>query len=71
MGDNIIQVYQFIGYINDTKVAGLESVLNCMNEDFFSKNEPAVNGHHYHITKTQYDGDIHNICYIEKVSRIK
>ena len=25
MGDNIIQMYQFIGDINDTKVAGLES----------------------------------------------
>ena len=51
MGDKIIQMYQFIGDINDTKVAGLESLLNYMNEDFFSKDEPAVNEHHYHITK--------------------
>ena len=51
MGDNIIQMYQFIGDINDTKVAGLESLLNYMNENFFSKDEPAVNEHRYHITK--------------------
>ena len=51
MGDNIIQMYQFIGDINDTKVAGLESLLNCMNENFFSKGKPAVNEHHYHIIK--------------------
>ena len=37
MGDNIIQMYQFIGDINDTKVAGLESLLNYMNENIFSK----------------------------------
>ena len=35
MGDNIIQMYQFIGDINDTKVAGLESLLNYMNENSF------------------------------------
>ena len=51
MGDNIIQMYQFIGDINDTKVAGLESLLNYMNENFFSKDEPAVNEHRYHIIK--------------------
>ena len=28
LGDNIIRMYQFIGDINDTKVAGLESLLN-------------------------------------------
>ena len=53
MGDNIIQMYQFIGDINDTKVAGLEPLLSYMNERFFSKDEPAVNEHHYHITKKQ------------------
>ena len=52
MGDNIIQMYQFIGDINDTKVAGLESLLNYMNENLFSKDGPAVNEHRYHITKT-------------------
>ena len=31
-GNNVITMYQFIGYINDTKVGGLESLLNYMNE---------------------------------------
>ena len=44
-------MYQFIGDINDTKVGGLESLLNYMNENFFSKDDPAINGHHYHKTK--------------------
>ena len=48
---NVIQMYQFIGEINDTKVAGLESLLNYMNENFFSKDEPAVNENYYNITK--------------------
>ena len=51
MGDNIIQMYQFIGDINDTKVAGLASLSNYMNENFSGKDDPAVNEHHYHITK--------------------
>ena len=40
---NVIQMYQFIGYINDTKVAGLESILNYISDNFFSKSDPAVN----------------------------
>ena len=51
IGDNIIQMYQFICDINDTKVAGLASLLNYMNENFFSKDAPAVNENYYHITK--------------------
>ena len=54
LGDNIIQMYQFIGDINDTKVAGLESLLNYMNENFFNKGEPSANEHHYHIIEKQY-----------------
>ena len=67
-GDNIITMYQFIGEINDTKVGGLESLLNYMNENFFSKDEPAVNEHHYHITRKQYNQDFstHNIYNIDK-----
>ena len=38
---------QFIGPINDEKVGGLESLLNYMNENFFTKDDPAVNEHHY------------------------
>ena len=73
MGDNIIQMYQLMGDINDTKVAGLEPLLNYMNENFFSKNEPAVNEHHYHITKKQYIMKIYIIFITSKkeVSLIK
>ena len=50
-GDNIITMYQFIGDINDAEVGGLESLLYYMNENFFSKDDPAIIEHHYHITK--------------------
>ena len=73
LGDNIITMYQFIGEINDTKVGGLESLLNYMNENFFSKDEPAVNEHHYHITRKQYNQDFstHNIYNIDKSKKYK
>ena len=48
LGNNIFQMYQLIGIINDGKVPGLESVLNDM-KIFFSKDDPAINEHHYHI----------------------
>ena len=44
-------MYQFIGDINDTKAGGLESLLNNMGDNFFTKGDPAVNEHHYHIIK--------------------
>ena len=34
---NVTQVYQFIGGINDTKVAGLEPILNYINDNFLVK----------------------------------
>ena len=71
MGDNISQMYQFIVDINGTKVAGLEPLLNCMSENFLSKNEPAVNEHHCHITKQQYNEDIHDIYNIDKSKSYK
>ena len=37
LGNNIITMYQFIGPINDTKVGGLESLLNYMSENFLAK----------------------------------
>ena len=55
LGDNIITMYQFIGDINDTTVGGLESLLTYMNGNFFSKDAPAINEHHYHITRKQYN----------------
>jgi hypothetical protein len=66
LGNNVITMYQFIGDINDTKVGGLESLLNYMNENFYSKDEPAINEHHYHITKKQYNEETHNIYNIDK-----
>ena len=50
---NVIQMYQFLGDINDTKVAGLESILNYINDNFLSKAGPAVNGHYYNTIKKQ------------------
>ena len=59
-------MYQFIGDTNDTKVGGLDSFLNYMTGNFFGKDEPAINEHHYHITKKQYNEEIHNIYNIDK-----
>ena len=47
---NVTTMYQFIDD-NDTKIGGLESSLHYMNENFFIKDNPAINEHHYHITK--------------------
>ena len=66
LGNNVITMYQFIGDINDEKVAGLESLLNYLNENFFTKDDPAINEHHYHITKKQYNEDIQNIYNMDK-----
>ena len=54
----VIQMYQFIGDINDKRAPGLEPISNYINENFFNKTDPAVNGHSYYINKaydTQYD----------------
>ena len=37
-----------------------------MNENFFSKDDPAINEHHYHITTKQYNEEIHNIYNVDK-----
>ena len=50
LGNNTTQMYQPIGIINDEKAGGLESLLNYMNENFPSKDDPAINEHHCHIT---------------------
>ena len=65
-GNNVITMYQFFCDINGTKVGGLESLLNYMNENFFSKGEPAIHEHHYHIVKTQYNEETNNIYNIDK-----
>ena len=66
LGNNVTTMYQFIGDISDTKVGGLESLLNYMNENFFSKDEPATSEHHYHIIKKQYNEETNNIYNIDK-----
>ena len=66
LGNNVITMYQFTGDINDTKVGGLEPLLNYMTENFFTKDDPAINEHHYHITKKQYNEETHNIHNIYK-----
>ena len=68
LGGNTITMYQFIGYINDTKVGGLESLLNYMNEISSSKDDPAVKEHHYHITRKLYNQDFttHDIYNADK-----
>ena len=68
LGKNVISMYQFIGGINDTKVGGLESLLNYMNENFSTKDDPAMNEHHYHITKKLYNEETNNIYNIDKSS---
>ena len=65
-GNNVITMYQFIDDINDDKTGGLESLLNYMNENFFSKDDPAINEHHYHITKKQYNEETHNMYNVDK-----
>ena len=65
LGDNIIQMYQFTGDINGTKVAGLESLLHYMNDNFFSKDQPSVNEHSYRIIKNQYIEEANNIYHID------
>ena len=59
-------MYQLIGIINDEKVLGLVSILNYMNESFFSKDDPVINEHRYHITKKQYNEETQNIHNIDK-----
>ena len=66
-------MYQFLGDINDTKVAGLESLLNYVHENFFSKDQPAVNNHNYHITGKLYNQDfsVNNVYNVDKSRNYK
>ena len=41
-----------------------------MNENFFSKDDPAINGRHHHITKRQYNEEAHNIHNIDKKNQL-
>ena len=70
IGNDVFSMYQFIGDINDTKVGGLVSLLKYMNENFFSKSDPAVNEHRYHITRKQYNEETNNIYNTDKKQNI-
>ena len=59
-------MYQPIGIISDGKAGGLESLLNYMNETFFSKDDPALNDYHHNVTKKQDNEDTHNIYSINE-----
>ena len=71
VGNNTIQMYQFIGTMNDEQVGGLEPILNYMNDNFFSKDDPAINEHHCNTTKKQYYEETHNIYNIYIYTYIK
>ena len=49
-GNDVISMYQFFGDIND-KSGWVRIDIKLYERNFFSKNEPAVNEHCYHITK--------------------
>ena len=51
LGNDIIQVYQFISIISDERIPGLESTLHYMNENYSSNDDPALYEHRYHIIK--------------------
>ena len=59
-------MYQLTGIINDDKAGGLESLLNYMYENLFGKDDPAINEHHYRITKKQYNEETHNTYNTDK-----
>ena len=40
-----------------------------MNENFFTKDDPAINEHHYHITKKQYNAETNNIYNRDKKTK--
>ena len=57
-------MYQHIGVINDEKVLALERIIYYMNDNCFSKDDPAINEHHYHITKKTTRINTYHIQYI-------
>ena len=66
LGKSVTIMYQLIVDIDDTKAGGLESLLNYTNENFLTKDDPAINEHHYHSTKKQYSEETNNIYNIDK-----
>ena len=50
-------------------MAGLESLLNYLNENIFTKDDPAIN-EHYHTTEKQYNEETNNIYNIDNKQNI-
>ena len=44
-GNYVITMYQFVGEINDKQVPGLEPILNSINNNFYTKDDSAINQH--------------------------
>ena len=61
---------QFIGEVNDTKVCGLEPLLNHMNQNYYTKDNQLINQHHSHIIEKQYIEETNNIYSIDKSKTI-
>ena len=64
VGNNTFQMYQLIGMINDEK--NRFGIIIKLYEHLFSKDDPAINEHQYHITTKQYNEETHNIYNIDK-----
>ena len=62
----MFQMYQVMGIINDERVPGLENLLIYMNGNFFCKDDPAINKHHFHITQKQCNERTYHTYNIEK-----
>ena len=52
------------------QVGGLESLLNYIYGNFFTKDDPAINEHRYHIIKKQYNEETNNIYNIDKKQNV-
>ena len=61
IGNNVIQLYQFVGDINDKRNPGLESILNCINESL-NKADPAVNGQLLHYKNIDIQCNEEHYC---------
>ena len=56
-GGLFITQQEFTGDINDTRVPGLESILDYINTNFYDKTDPAINYNYYTIHKHLYNND--------------
>lgn len=50
-GTNVSTMYQFVGGIHDNRGPGLEGILNCINDIFYTAYDSAINQHNCNISK--------------------